>query len=144
MKAVFSGACLCGAVSYEGTREPAFAAHCCCEDCRRSSGTGHSSVFLVPSDCFQVSGETRAYRKQADSGNMFTRYFCPVCGTFVFAENSGFPGMTFVRPGTLDDPEVFKPQQVFYASRAPSWVKLDGTLQAFAEMPSRKGRPNQA
>jgi hypothetical protein len=47
--------------------------------------------------------------------------------------------MIFLRASGLDDPEVFKPGVVVYASRAPSWDHMDANLPAFAEMP--KGKP---
>lgn len=143
MKVVFSGGCLCGAVHYESTGEPAIAGHCYCEDCRRTSGTGHSSVLAVPKDTFRVNGETRAYRKDADSGNTVTRNFCPNCGSLIFASNSGFPDMSFLKAGTLDDPEIFKPQFIVFASRAASWDGLDDTLTAFAEMPPKQDMPEE-
>ncbi len=94
----------------------------------------------MPSDAFILIGETRAYEKQADSGNRVSRNFCPVCGSFVFATNSGYPGMTFLKVGTLDDPEVFTPQMIVFASRAPSWVRFDDALPTFPEMPPKQDR----
>jgi hypothetical protein len=143
MKAIFSGACLCGAVRYESSSKPVVAGQCYCEDCRRSSGTAHSSVLGVPEEAFRITGETRAFSKEADSGNTVTRNFCPNCGSFMHATNTGFPGMIFLKAGTLDDPEIFNPQMVVYASRAPSWDKPDGSLPAFPEMPPKGDRPKQ-
>ena len=140
MEEGFSGGCLCGAVRYESTDEPVLGGHCYCEDCRRSSGAAHSSVIGVPKEALTVTGETRAYERAADSGNVVSRNFCVVCGTTVFIENSAHPEMRFLRAGTLDDPEVFTPQVVVYASRAPSWDKPDDSLPAFAEMPPKEER----
>ena len=36
---------------------------------------------------------------------------------------------------SLDDPEVFEPQMVVYASRAASWDHMDAALPSFAVMP---------
>ncbi len=137
MEALFSGGCLCGAVRYECSGEIQLGGHCYCEDCRRSSGTAHSSVIGVAKAALKVNGETRPYERTADSGNTVTRNFCVNCGSMVYAENSGYPDMRFLRAGTLDDPEVFAPQVIVYASRAPSWDKLDESLPSFPEMPPR-------
>ena len=40
-------------------------------------------------------------------------------------------GMTFVRASSLDTPEVFQPQLIVYAKRAPSWDIMDSDLPAF-------------
>jgi len=132
----FTGGCLCGAVRYMCTVEPMMAGHCHCEDCRRSSGSGHSSHMLVPEASVTLSGPTTAYERAADSGNMVSRHFCPTCGAAVFSTNASMPGMMFLRVSSLDDLEAFKPQMHVYASRAASWDKpTPGGLPAFDKMP---------
>lgn len=137
MKEVFSGGCLCGAVRYQSSEEPRFAGHCHCVDCRKSSGSGHCSHLGVGKPAFTITGETKAFNRAADSGNMVSRVFCPVCGGPVYSLNSGFPDLVFVRASSLDDPEVFKPQMIVYTSRAPSWDHMDESLPAFETMPPR-------
>ena len=88
----FSGGCLCGAVRFESTNDAMLAAHCHCIDCRKSSGTGHSTHVVVPEDGFSVSGEVRFYDHPADSGNVVTRGFCPTCGSPSYSKNSGMQG----------------------------------------------------
>lgn len=141
MKAVFSGGCFCGAVRYESTSEPVAAGHCQCIDCRKSSGSGHCSHLVVPEQAFEVTGEVRFYEAPADSGNIVGRGFCPTCGSPVYSVNSGLPGMIFPRASSLDDPEVFTPQMVVYASRGPSWDHLDPALPKFDTMPPRQDMP---
>lgn len=131
----FTGGCLCGAVRYSCSAEPAMAGHCHCEDCRRSSGSGHCSHLGAPEAGVAVSGEVKGYARPADSGNVVTRYFCPTCGAPVFSTNSAMPGMMFLRASSLDDPEVFKPQLHVYVSRAASWDRPHGELPAFDTMP---------
>ena len=41
----------------------------------------------------------------------------------------------FIRASSLDDLQVFKPQVVVYASRAPSWDYVDPKLPSFPKMP---------
>lgn len=130
----FTGGCLCGAVRYTCTAEPMMAGHCHCDDCRRSSGSGHSSHMLIPEASVTLSGPTTAYDRAADSGNMVSRHFCPTCGSAVFSTNASMPGMMFLRVSSLDDLEAFKPQMHVYASRAASWDK-PGDLPAFDKMP---------
>jgi hypothetical protein len=131
----FTGACLCGAVTYLSDTAPAVVGHCHCVDCRKSSGTGHCTHLVVPKDRFSVDGEVRFYDKPADSGNTVSRGFCPICGSAVYSTNSGMPDMVFPRASSLDDPEIAKPSLVVYASRAASWDLVDPDLPSFAEMP---------
>ena len=135
MSTGFSGSCLCGNVEYQSTSDQILAGHCHCIDCRKSSGTGHCTHVGVPEDAFSVSGEVKFYDSPADSGNMVNRGFCPNCGCAVYSQNSGMPGMVFIRASSLDDPENAKPQMVVYASRAVSWDPVDTDLPNFDEMP---------
>lgn len=132
---MFSGGCLCGAVRYEANAEPLMAGHCHCEDCRRSSGTGHASHLGVPEAGVSIRGETKGYPRPADSGHIVTRHFCPTCGAPVFSTNDAMPGVIFLRASSLDDLEVFKPQMHVYVSRAASWDRPGGGLSAFDVMP---------
>ena len=136
----FQGGCLCGAVRYQGSDQQG-GGHCYCVDCRKSSGTDHCSHMMVPERVFQVTGEVRFFDAPADSGNMVSRGFCPSCGSAVYSRNSGMPGMVFVRASSLDDPEVFQPQMVVYATRAASWSTIDDKLPVFDEMPPPAAMP---
>jgi hypothetical protein len=90
---------------------------------------------VVPKASVTVKGKVTEYASLADSGNMVTRAFCPRCGAPVYSTNSASPDVMFLRASSLDDPEVFQPQVVVYASRAPSWDVMDGALPSFAKMP---------
>lgn len=142
MSSGFKGVCLCGAVRFESTVDPQIVAHCYCEDCRRSSGTGHCTHIVVPEDAFSVSGEVRFFDRPADSGNMVSRGFCPNCGSAIYSRNSGMPGLVFPRASSLEDPDAVTPQMAVYASRAPAWDRVDPSLPSFPEMP--EGGPKQA
>lgn len=137
MSKTFSGGCLCGAVRYTCGGEPVMAGHCHCEDCRRSSGTGHSSHLAVPEESLSLTGEVTGYVRPAGSGNLVTRAFCPACGAPVFSSNAGMPGMVFLRASSLDDLEVFQPQMHVYTCRAASWDRPTPGLPAFERMPDR-------
>ena len=135
MSKSFSGGCLCGAVRYICDAQPAMAGHCHCEDCRRSSGSGHSSHLAVPAASVKLTGEVRGYDRPADSGNMVTRAFCPVCGAPVFSRNASMPDLIFLRASSLDDLEVFQPQMHVFTMRAASWDGPGAGLPAFERMP---------
>jgi hypothetical protein len=111
------------------------AGHCHCEDCRRSSGTGHCSHLAAPEASVTIAGETRSYVRVADSGAEIARHFCPICGAAIYSLNSRMPGMVFLRASSLDDLEVFKPQMHVFVSRAASWDPPGEALPAFDRMP---------
>jgi hypothetical protein len=131
----FSGGCLCGAVRYTCDADAMMAGHCHCEDCRRTSGSGHSSHMAVPEDSVALTGELKAYVRPADSGNPVTRAFCPECGAPVFSQNPAMPGMLFLRASSLDDLEVFQPQMHVFAMRAASWDAFSSGVPIFDRLP---------
>ena len=90
-----------------------------------------------------VTGTPTTFERMADSGNRVARAFCGTCGSPVLSTNTALPDVVFVRASSLDDPEQFTPGMNVYASRAPSWARLDRSLATFAEMPPPDERPTQ-
>jgi len=136
----FSGKCLCGAVHYTSTAAPQFVGQCHCVDCRKTSGTDHSTHLVVPEEAFALTGTLKYFDHPADSGHIVSRGFCPECGAPICSRNSSMEGRVFVRASSLDDLEIAKPHMIVYASRAPSWRHLDPDLPTFAEMPDKAPR----
>ncbi|MGB0942255.1 MAG: GFA family protein [Marinomonas sp.] len=130
-----SGDCLCGNISYTCTEEAVMSGHCQCADCQKISGAGHISSLAIPRGSLTIKGEMAFHEKQADSGNVIKRGFCPQCGSHIYAENSGFPQFEFIRAGSLHDLENFKPSMVVYASSGASWDHMDPGLPKFETMP---------
>ena len=136
MDMAYTGGCACGAVRYRVEDVPAVENHCQCRDCQRRSGTGHSSylTFLDRSKT-TVTGHPSAWRVTGDSGNDKIHSFCAICGTPVYLTFSGMPDLFAVHPGSLDEPERFKPQLVTYAKGALDWDAVDPDIARFTRMP---------
>lgn len=130
-----SGGCLCGAVRYEIDGDTIFTGHCHCRDCQKATGTGHVSVMGLPRQAVAITGQTRGFTVIGESGQAYTRNFCPTCGSLVFGEAEGMPGMINVTAGTLDDPSAFEPQLVIFTRSRPAWDHLQGGLPEFEAMP---------
>ena len=131
-----SGQCLCGAVRYRGKAEPHFQAKCYCTDCRKTSAAGHAAMMGFAADAIRITGDVKEFHSRADSGAEVTRAFCPICGTGIHSRNSKMPGLIFLRASTLDDPNLFAPQMIVWAARAPAWDPVNPDVPAFAERPT--------
>jgi hypothetical protein len=129
-----TGGCLCGAVRYRLSAEPVVSRICWCRDCQRLAGNGTVNA-IFPSAAIEVTGTTAEYTSTADSGNQVRRRFCPHCGSQLFADSSGRPGLTVVRLGTLDDPASVTPSANIWAGSAPAWACLDAGLERFERQP---------
>lgn len=135
MSKTLTGGCLCKAVRYEISTEPAFCGRCYCEDCRRVGGTGHVAVMAVEQSGISVKGELAGYSMQGGSGKTITRHFCPTCGSRIYTSIEVMPGTLMVTASSLDDPEAFSSQMSIYVSHAPSWDQPPAGETCFAEMP---------
>ncbi len=133
----FEGGCLCGAVRYRSEADPVLTAHCHCEDCRRTSGTGHGTHVVIPTGALTVRGRVSLYERPADSGHVVGRAFCPTCGSALYSTNETLPELRMVRASSLDDLEVVDPKLVVYASRAASWDHMYPSLPRFEKNPDR-------
>lgn len=132
----YTGGCACGAVRYETDSEPIFENHCQCLECRKVSGTGHSSYLTFPRRAdVTITGELSTWRFVGDSGNGKVRAFCSICGTPIYTMFDAAPEPIAVHAGSLDDPGQFNPQAVTYRVRGPAWDTLDPALQQFERMP---------
>ena len=130
-----AGSCLCGAVQYTVSAEPLISRICWCRVCQKFSGNGTANA-IFPSSSIEATGTMSCFTSGADSGNQISRYFCPSCGSHLFASSSANPQFRVVRLGTLDDPSSIKPEINMWASSAPSWACLDATLKSEARQPA--------
>src|SRR5262245_46515621 len=121
------GHCLCGNVTYacdEGV-DPAFVAVCHCADCQRQTGTAFSVVVGVPSDTFHVTGDTLASVTTVGElhGKDSVRNFCSACGSPIYTDSGGLPGVAIIKAGTLDDTSWLEPQFEVWGRSAQPWVE---------------------
>ena len=131
-----TGQCLCGKVKFTISSEPLRMAQCHCDDCRKSTGTGHVSNAFFKVDDVDIKGETKSYDSVTDSGSTITRYFCPICGSRLFGTNSTSKNIIGISVGTLEDSSWFKPELIVYNKRKPDWDFMDESVPAFEEMPT--------
>lgn len=129
------GQCLCGNVKYTVSSGPLRMGQCHCDDCRRSTGTGHSSNAFFKKFDVKIEGETSSYESATDTGSTITRYFCPKCGSRLFGTNNTTTDIISVSAGTLDDSSWFKPNAILFHKKKPNWDVMDENLPTFDGMP---------
>lgn len=138
---MITGGCLCGAVRYAIDAAPISVRTCWCRLCQYL-GAGSGTINVVfPSAAVRSEGETRDYRSVADSGNVMHRHFCACCGTPLFSAAEVRPHLIIVRAGTLDDPEIGRPESTIWTASAPSWACIDADLPRIAGQPAPPPTP---
>jgi len=130
-----TGGCLCGAVRYTATGEAAFAGNCHCRDCRRVAGSAYMPVLAHPRAAVRVTGMVNYFKRKSDSGQFSYEGFCSECGSRLVAHADSLPGMFFIQAGSLDEPNLYKPQFDMYTSSAARWDLIDPALPKFERMP---------
>jgi len=131
------GGCLCGAIRYRLTGPSLFVSQCCCKDCQKATGTGHTTIIGIHESQLAITGRPRTYTTSGDTGGDVTRHFCGTCGGRLYTSGT-LPGeVIMVQAGSLDDPNVIAPQSVIYTKDAVAWDRFDPALPTFETMQPR-------
>jgi len=134
------GGCQCGAIRYRLNGEPVFLTVCHCSECKRQSGSAFGMSLRMRWSDVAVTGETKRWTRQADSGAVVVCAFCPICGTRVWHEPSEAPGFVHIKPGTLDDFSALAPKYESWTLRKSPWLHFDGIEASFEKMPEPSRR----
>jgi hypothetical protein len=133
--AKFNGGCACGAVRYASAADPQLQAQCQCRDCQHATGTGHADVLSFANKDLNLSGPLSFYELTGGRGKTVSRGFCATCGSPVLWRFAVNPDIAVVMAGSLDDPSVFVPQAVMFASHGHAWDYLNPALPKFDMLP---------
>jgi hypothetical protein len=120
------GGCDCRSVRYRVLTAPLFV-HCChCRWCQRESGASFALNAMIETDrvlTLGLSPEAVETPSESGLGQIIAR--CPKCRVAVWSHYSGAgPLLSFVRVGTLDNPDSLPPGiHIFTASKQP-WVVI--------------------
>jgi hypothetical protein len=124
--------CDCGAVTLEVSGRIVSMFQCGCRNCQKVSGSGHSSVVLLPADAIVVTGATKSFVRPAESGASFTRHFCPECGTTLYAQSSRAPAFRIVLAGLFaGENDWYAPNQLIFSRHHPDWDRIDTQLPRY-------------
>ena len=129
------GGCTCRAVRYRLTDRPLFV-HCChCRWCQRETGSAFALNAMIEADrVVLLQGELDVVDTPSNSGKGQKIARCSKCRIAVWSHYAGAgSAVSFVRVGTLDEPDRLPPDiHIFTASKQP-WVVLPPGMPAVAE-----------
>jgi hypothetical protein len=132
---IHRGVCACGEVRFELDGPPLFV-HCChCRWCQRETGSAFVLNALIESDRFRVmAGEPEETLTPSESGKGQRIFRCPSCRVALWSHYAGLGDLlTFVRVGTLIEPDRLPPDIHIFTSSKQPWVELPKTTPSFAE-----------
>lgn len=132
--ALFEGGCDCRTIRYQMTTHPMIV-HCChCRWCQRESGSAFAlNAMIESSRLVTVAGQIEMVHTPSQSGRGQHIARCPACRIALWSHySSAGPHISFVRVGTLDQPDCLPPDiHIFTASKQP-WVVLPHDSPAVA------------
>jgi len=120
-----TGGCLCGAVRYQASEPPLEVYYCHCRMCQRAAGNVVATWAQFPGEAFRLTrGEAKFYR----SSDVAERGFCAACGTQLVVR--GFEALepVAVAVGSLDHPEVLRPEGHFGIESKVPWFTVQDDL----------------
>lgn len=131
----FEGGCDCRHVRYRMTDVPLFV-HCChCRWCQRETGSAFVLNAMIEAErVVLLHGDVERVPTPSNSGKGQRIARCPYCRIALWSHYSGAgDAVSFVRVGTLDDPDRFPPDiHIFTASKQP-WLRLAADVPVMAE-----------
>jgi hypothetical protein len=130
-----TGGCTCGQVRYRLTRAPLIV-HCChCRWCQRETGSAFVLNALIESACIELlAGRPELVPTPTNSGKGQRIARCPSCRVGLWSHYAGLGDiLSFVRVGTLDDPDRLPPDVHIYTESKQPWVMIPAGARAFAQ-----------
>lgn len=106
----FAGGCRCGKVRFVAAGSPHRVGICHCLDCQKHHGSLFYAAAVFSQEAVTIDGQTRD-----DDG----RFFCPCCGTSVFAQSGD---EIEVHLGSFDAPNQLTPTYESWTIRREVWL----------------------
>ena len=129
------GGCTCRHVRYRLASRPMFV-HCChCRWCQRETGASFALNALIESDRVELlHGEPEIVNTPSNSGKGQKIARCPKCRIALWSHYAGAGAVvSFVRVGTLDNPDALPPDIHIFTSTKQPWVILPPGVPAVPE-----------
>jgi hypothetical protein len=127
------GGCDCGQVRYRLSSAP-LVVHCChCRWCQRETGAAFALNAMIESVRVQSLGvQPFLVHTPSASGRGQQIARCPYCHVAVWSHYAGAGSiLSFVRVGTLDNPDLLPPDVQIFTSTKQPWLSLPAGLPAF-------------
>lgn len=120
------GGCDCGTIRYRLRSSPLFVNCCHCRWCQRESGSAFAINAMIESDRIErLHGEPEMIDTPSASGKGQRFARCPRCKIALWSHYAGGGSLlSFVRVGSLDEPDRFPPDIHIFTSTRQPWMLL--------------------
>jgi hypothetical protein len=125
--------CQCGQLSVALPGPSAAVVACHCIDCQRRSGSPFGVLAYYPADQLVIAGEAKRFERPTATGGVFASFFCPACGSTVYAKAAKHPTLIGVAVGAIADPGFPAPVRSVWEQSMHPWAALAGDIQHFPQ-----------
>lgn len=130
---VLRGSCLCGRITYAIHEDVEMVSHCHCPTCRKAHAAAFASAVTVKAEVLELTS-SRALLKYFDSSAGKRLYFCPNCGSHIYARiNNSDSCMVYV--GTLDMELPPRPSRHVFTRHRALWYNSQDMVPEYEERP---------
>jgi hypothetical protein len=126
VSAAREASCRCGALRVACEGEPVRVSVCHCLACQQRTGSAFAAQARFPVDRVSIMGESKTWKRTADSGRTVDYHFCPECGSTVFYSGGNFPELVAVPVGAFADPGFPAPRFSVWEKRKHPWAAVLG------------------
>lgn len=134
------GGCDCRRIRYALNDRPLFVHACHCRWCQRESGGTFALNAMIEADRVQSLGEApELVHTPSASGRGQDIARCPHCKVALWSHYAGAgPLVSFVRVGSLDNPDTCPPDIHIFTSTKQPWLQLDDRVPVVPEYYDRE------
>jgi hypothetical protein len=102
-----------------------YAQLCHCDACKKRTGSAYGiSVVIDNAALLQFRGETRTFKRVAESGKPVEYDFCAACATVVRWRVAVLQDRQVIAGGAFDNPGMFEIAGEMYTAKALPWARI--------------------
>jgi hypothetical protein len=118
-----TGACHCGAITFEAEVDEKLVFTCHCTDCQVIGSTAFRVGAIVRRETFSMHGPSKEYAKIGSSGQRRMQVFCPECATgiYSYSPDGAAPFLSLRLGGVRQRAQLTPVHQLWFGSALP-WV----------------------
>ena len=120
--------CQCGHLTAELPGPSSVVVVCHCIDCQRRSGSPFGVLAYYPADQVTITGPAKRFARPTASGGGFETFFCPECGSTVYAKGTKHAAMIGVAIGAIADPTFQASVRSVWEQSMHHWVTMPGDI----------------
>lgn len=125
--------CQCGQLAVDLPGPSPSVVACRCSYCQRRSGSPFGVFAYYPDDQVKMTGEATRCERPTATGGTFATFFCPICGSTMYACAGKHPTMLGIAVGAICDPAYPAPARSVLEEGKHDWVVIPEPAQHFPQ-----------